>query len=77
MNYQKSVEHEEILQMDNLSLFLNDLSASFYKFVEYAISKEEELQKAVTSLKFHQTESLLSLFTDVRNSRKIFSKDNF
>jgi hypothetical protein len=74
INYDNRTDQNELLQMDNLSSFLNDLSSNFHKFVEYAINKEEDLQKAINSLKFNHTESILNLFTDVRNARKIFSK---
>jgi len=74
INYDNRKDQNELLQMDNLSSFLNDLSSTFHKFVEYAINKEEELKKAINFLKFNHTESILNLFTDVRNSRKIFSK---
>ena len=57
-----------------MSSFFNDLSTNFFRFGEYAISKDEDLKYSIEILKTHQTESFLSLFSDIRNSRKIFSK---
>jgi hypothetical protein len=73
-NASSQIDSPKLPAIENLALWLNGLNLVFYKFGETAVNNDSELTSSLNQLAFVHTDSLLSMFKDIRNCRKMFSK---